>query len=116
MRASTILSAKNLYEVASKWQKHGIGQKLQRTTWKEDSFWTITGMKPSLDGKHGKAFGVLTWRGRKESEEPRRVNGTLKKIWRCMDDAPVDWITLKKPALSSGQKQNTASPDTPGEQ
>ncbi|EIE24151.1 hypothetical protein COCSUDRAFT_53242 [Coccomyxa subellipsoidea C-169] len=112
MRASAILSAKNLYEVASNLQKHGIGHKVQRTTWKEDSFWTITGMKPSLDGKHGKAFGILTWRGRKESEEPRRVNGTLKRVWRCMDDAPVEWVTLKKPSLSSGQMPDSASADT----
>ena len=37
-----------VYEVVTKLERHGIGHKVQRTTWKEDSFWTITGIKPSL--------------------------------------------------------------------
>ena len=36
----------------------------------------------SQDGRHGKAFGLLTWGGKTKSE-PELIPGTLKRIWRC---------------------------------
>lgn len=37
-----------VFEVAARLEKNGIGQRLQRTTWPENSFWTITAIRPSL--------------------------------------------------------------------
>ena len=37
-----------MFEVASRLEKHGIGHRIQRATWPEDSFWTITAIRPSL--------------------------------------------------------------------
>lgn len=36
------------------------------------------------DGKHGKAYGILTWRGQQQNEAPRRINGAAKKVWRVL--------------------------------
>ena len=44
--------------------------------------------------------------GRTEKEEPKRMNGTLKKVWRCMDNQPLEWVSVKKPALPSEQKES----------
>lgn len=54
---------------------------------------------------------ILDFAGRKVNEEPKRVNGTLKKVWRCMDHKPIEWISLKKPSLSISEQQGKASTD-----
>lgn len=39
------------------------------------------------DGKHGTAYGVLTWRGQQQRPEaPTKVAGPLKKVWRVVQD------------------------------
>ena len=39
-----------VFEVAAKLRKRGINHTLQRLTWKEDSYWAVTSVKPSLVG------------------------------------------------------------------
>ncbi|CAL5227585.1 g10583 [Coccomyxa viridis] len=101
MRVSTVLAAKNLFEVASRLEKHGIGHRIQRATWPEDSFWTITAIRPSLDGKHGDASGIFTWKGMSQHALPKRISGPLKRVWRPMQkpDKQTKWISQKKPSL-----------------
>ncbi len=79
-----------VYEVAQALRLRGVGRQVQRCSWKEDSFWTLTAIQPSLvcflslfllvsysnlvsrppsdiilrqDNKHGSAWGLLTWKG-----------------------------------------------------
>ena len=131
-------------QVTKKLANRGIGTKLQRRTWKEDSYWTITAVKPSIvsrqqasflhcgttqkpihvlqDGEHGVASGVLTWKGTHgqqpfsqsqlvspeiglcctgeiQSEQPKRINGVLKKVWRYMEPSrQLDWQAVPKSA------------------
>jgi hypothetical protein len=105
MWTSLVLNAKNFIEVTRSLPKHGIGAKLRRTTWGEDSFWQVTAVKPHEDGVHGKASGILTWKGVQQSEKPRRVNGVLKKIWILADDSAnpelKTWQTVPKPAVAA---------------
>ncbi|KAL6774359.1 MRPS34 [Auxenochlorella protothecoides x Auxenochlorella symbiontica] len=85
MRASLAGLARNGFEVLSKLPHHGVGSKLARTTWKEGTHYSITSIKLSQDGAHGKAFGVLSWNGQVSDERPLRISGLLKKEWRAVD-------------------------------
>merc|ERR1711939_703349 len=71
----------NFFQVCQLLPEYGLGRKLRRCTWEDNSFWTVTRLKPSSDGEHGKAWGQLTWRGVPE-EKPRRINGVLKRPWK----------------------------------
>lgn len=56
------------------------------------------------DGKHGAAYGVLTWRGEPQRPEaPTKVAGPLKKVWRLIRDegsAPqLQWQSLVADSL-----------------
>lgn len=44
------------------------------------------------DGRHGKAWGILTWRG--EAQPRAEIRGTLKPVWQ-----PVDAPVLSGPSL-----------------
>lgn len=99
MFLSKVLQAENLLQVTKKLQLRGVGARLQRVAWKEDSYWTLTAVKPSIDGDHGVASGVLTWRGAVQSENPKRINGVLKKVWRHMQPSKrLEWQTPPKSA------------------
>lgn len=62
--------------------RHGVGARLQKNTWKEDSYWDVVKVQVDLSGADGKSYGLLTWRGVRVHEEPRRIPGTRKKVWR----------------------------------
>ncbi len=62
--------------------RHGVGARLQKNTWKEDSYWDVVKVQVDLTGADGKSYGLLTWRGVRVHEEPRRIPGTRKKVWR----------------------------------
>jgi len=105
-----------VYEILSKLPKHGIGSRVQRKAWKEDSFWDVVETKIHLSGKSGKAYGKLTWRGSEMHNEPKRMNGTLKKVWRLVPqiaEEGKEWPSLPKDNLDSllqdeGSKQDDA--------
>ncbi|KAK9831402.1 hypothetical protein WJX81_001497 [Elliptochloris bilobata] len=77
----------NLFEVVQTLRARGVGRQLQRCTWQEDSFWTLTAIQPALDQKHGTAWGVLTWKGGQQQEQPVMIRGSLKRVWRLKDGA-----------------------------
>jgi hypothetical protein len=63
---------------------------------------------PLQDGRHGKADGVLTWRGVEEdSSIIKPVRGPLKPVWQQLPGAPSqpkpEWISLAAAALASEQ-------------
>jgi hypothetical protein len=60
------------------------------------------------DGRHGSAYGKLTWRGRPEEKTARPMRGTLKKLWRLTAEsyaefrgpaADTQWPSLAAAAL-----------------
>lgn len=58
------------------------------------------------DGGHGQAWGQLTWGGVPQGEQPRQINGPLKRVWRVVDApagaaarGPVAWESLAAQAL-----------------
>ena len=57
----------NLYEVLSRFPQDGVGQKVYQTRWGSKgiagSYWEITRTRLKCEGKHGKAWGVLVWKG-----------------------------------------------------
>lgn len=98
MFLSKILLADNLLQVTKQLPSRGLGTKLQRIKWKDDSYWTVTAVKPSIDGGHGSASGILTWKGKTKSERPERINGVLKKVWRHIGtEQKLQWHSVPKP-------------------
>ncbi|KAI8106890.1 hypothetical protein M9434_001544 [Picochlorum sp. BPE23] len=114
MKRSGVCLAKNVYEILSKLPKHGVGSRIQRKTWKDDSFWDVSQVKMHVSGKAGKAYGMLTWRGEQVHEVPKQIPGTLKKVWRVVSSSSegpgVTWPSLDKALLDSvGQSQEETS-------
>lgn len=57
----------NLFERICGCAEYGAGQIVRRKIWskyEEPSFWKVTRIVLKDDMKHGKAFGVFTFRGR----------------------------------------------------
>ena len=64
----------------------------------------ITEIPTSQDGHHGKAWGIFTWKGKPRNEQPTRVRGALKKVWRVYgdEDAKVNWQRLATAGSQNG--------------
>ncbi|GBE79358.1 hypothetical protein BKA93DRAFT_744805 [Sparassis latifolia] len=75
----------NLYEVLSRYPQDGVGQRVYQTRWSakgiEGCYWEVTRTKLKLEGTHGKAWGVLVWRGQRVSERDEQIRGGLKYRW-----------------------------------
>lgn len=99
----------NLYEVLSRTPTGGIGLEVHQTRWGEkkigNSYWVITRSQFKLQGKHGKAWGRLYWKGSSTilnnnplciehaitplsheigvpvSQKDERIRGSLKYTW-----------------------------------
>jgi small subunit ribosomal protein S34 len=60
-------STGNLYEVLSRKPTGCLGMEVHQTRWNEkniaDSYWVVTRAQFKNEGKHGKAWGKLFWRG-----------------------------------------------------
>ncbi|CAK4660627.1 hypothetical protein LEN26_017326 [Aphanomyces euteiches] len=90
--AVTAAVKRNLFQTICGKRNFGVGQKVTRAIWDRfetaaenpgPSFIEITRVVPSPDLKHGKAYGIKTFRGVSEGKE-RRVDGPLKKDWRII--------------------------------
>src|SRR3954447_11284111 len=57
----------NLYEVLSRTPGDGIGKRVYQTRWRTKAitncYWQITRARLKCEGKHGKAWGKLYWKG-----------------------------------------------------
>lgn len=57
----------NLYEVLSRTADGGVGKEVHQIRWSHkhisDSWWKVTRTKFKSEGKHGKAWGQLYWKG-----------------------------------------------------
>ena len=60
-------SPSSLCQVLSRFPQDGVGQRVYQTRWGVKGFpecyWEVTRTKLKLEGKHGKAWGHLVWRG-----------------------------------------------------
>lgn len=58
----------NLYQVISRAPGGGVGKKVHQLRWSEkqisDSYWVVTRAMFKCEGRHGKAWGKLYWKGR----------------------------------------------------
>ena len=61
------LSAASLYEVLARYPNDGVGIRVHQTRWTTKNigpcYWEVTRTKLKCEGKHGKAWGKLVWRG-----------------------------------------------------
>jgi small subunit ribosomal protein S34 len=66
----------NLYEVLSRTPTGGIGAEVHQTRWSQknivDSYWVVTRSHFKCEGKHGKAWGRLYWKGSTKNILPAR--------------------------------------------
>ena len=90
---------------------HGVGARVQRARWGPECFWTVHDVRPAVDGRRGKVWGVLTWDGAEDPRGRRRVRGALKKVWAPLpaagDAAGAAWqsvdIALAEPPPGDGE-------------
>ncbi|KAL1946595.1 hypothetical protein VTO73DRAFT_14699 [Trametes versicolor] len=75
----------SLYEVLSRYPQDGVGQRVYQTRWGakgiEGSYWEVTRTKLKAEGQHGKAWGVLVWKGKRVGEGDEQIRGGLKYRW-----------------------------------
>ncbi|KAI0723037.1 hypothetical protein C8Q76DRAFT_721348 [Earliella scabrosa] len=75
----------NLYEVLARFPRDGVGQRVYQTRWGakgiEGSYWEVTRTSLKCEGQHGKAWGVLVWKGKRTSEQDQKIPGGLKYRW-----------------------------------
>ena len=66
-----------LIQLLAPTREYGVKQTVGRHFWSrysEPSYWTITKVKPAEDLKHGKAYGIFTWRGNMEDIKDKSEN------------------------------------------
>ncbi|KAH9850042.1 hypothetical protein C2E23DRAFT_837187 [Lenzites betulinus] len=94
----------NLYQVLSRYPQDGVGQKVHQTRWGvkgiEGSYWEVTRTKVKCEGRHGKAWGVLVWKGKRVSERDEQIPGGLKYSWVVGESRSKPGVT-PPPKLSS---------------
>ncbi|KDQ07737.1 hypothetical protein BOTBODRAFT_166639 [Botryobasidium botryosum FD-172 SS1] len=77
--------APTLYQVLAKLPENGVGARVTQRRWAakgiEGSFWEVTRVRLKDEGKHGKVWGKLVWRGRPISERDELIRGGLKYQW-----------------------------------
>jgi small subunit ribosomal protein S34 len=99
-------NAGNLYQVLSRTPPHSTGKKVYQTRWRakqiQGCYWLVTRTQFKCEGKHGKAWGKLYWKGESDlwlmhsiqqrtsalltgklvSSREERVRGALKHNWQ----------------------------------
>ncbi|EGR29610.1 hypothetical protein IMG5_152110 [Ichthyophthirius multifiliis] len=64
------------------WYPQRVGFKFWRKTWPEQCYYVVKDMKLK-DWGHGRAFGILYWKGIQQNNTPVRIrNGNKRGIWR----------------------------------
>ena len=73
--------------------RFGVGVKVSKTKWHDDSFWHILDVRPkrkSFVSQSGDAperlvagiYGVKYWNGQPDTGRVMRIRGQMKQIWR----------------------------------
>ncbi|KAE9405945.1 hypothetical protein BT96DRAFT_852172, partial [Gymnopus androsaceus JB14] len=75
----------NLYRILSRTPSGGVGKRVYQLRWSEknldECYWVVTKAVFKDEGKHGRAWGNLYWRGKLVQERPMRIRGALKYTW-----------------------------------
>ncbi|KAL6067599.1 28S ribosomal protein S34, mitochondrial [Balamuthia mandrillaris] len=93
---------RNLFELAFLFKNYGVGLRFTRKSWQyeEPCYWTISKFQPRRSKnaglQRGKAWGVLTWRGKTE-ERVRKIPSPLKREWRFIPEGaqPPTYVVPK---------------------
>ena len=74
----------NLYDMIGRFPGRGVGFKVFRKSWPEESYWHIKfADKLSPCGKKFRVYGVKYWKGQLVSDSISRINGANKRgIWQ----------------------------------
>lgn len=117
----------NLYQVLSRHPDGGVGRWVTQCRWGpkgiEGSYWLVTRAKFKLEGKHGKAWGKLFWKGvcslqllytchvvlicimrvgqNVTKGQDERIRGSLKYTWVEGESAPPKGAVAEKGLGSS---------------
>ncbi|EDR14187.1 uncharacterized protein LACBIDRAFT_305760 [Laccaria bicolor S238N-H82] len=90
---SLVSRSGNLYEVLSRTPGGGIGNAVHQCRWTDkdirNSYWIVTRSQFKCGGKHGKAWGLLYWKGNLVSPQEERIRGALKYAWRDGPSQPA---------------------------
>ncbi|EKM80434.1 hypothetical protein AGABI1DRAFT_100033 [Agaricus bisporus var. burnettii JB137-S8] len=74
----------NLYRILSRTPKPA-GTVVHQTRWNskriKDSYWVVTRANIKCGGEHGRAWGILYWKGKQVSPQPELIRGGLKFTW-----------------------------------
>ncbi|KAF8165054.1 hypothetical protein B0H34DRAFT_687602 [Crassisporium funariophilum] len=105
-------STGNLYEVLSRTPTGGIGAEVHQLRWSKkqipDSYWVVTRSRFKCDGKHGKAWGRLYWKGVLVSAREEQIRGSLKYTWKDGRSKPE--MTSSSTQESTQQNLQAESP------
>ncbi|KLO15747.1 hypothetical protein SCHPADRAFT_849098 [Schizopora paradoxa] len=115
------LQPRNLYETLSRLPKDGVGSRVYQTRWQSKkiggSYYEVTRVSLKDEGKHGKAWGRLVWKGRPVNEE-ERIRGALKYRWDVgisrgigmKASAPAELKSTSPSLKSASSPSNPSSP------
>jgi hypothetical protein len=87
----------NFFEIATIQPRNGVGMLFQRRSWNPKSYYEITKVIVQPDGKHGRAWGLLTWNGKVVTKEPVKIPGLQKKgLWRYIPEKTLEQRELRQ--------------------
>ncbi|CAA7260245.1 unnamed protein product [Cyclocybe aegerita] len=99
-------STGNLYQVLSRTPTGGVGLEVHQTRWSHkqisESYWKVTRSQFKCEGKHGKAWGRLYWKGKLVSPREERIPGSLKYSWK---EGRSKGVALSTPTMSAEAEQ-----------
>lgn len=104
-----VRSESRLFSILSGMRMFGVGRLFTRKSWLEDhpepSYWEITKVKVDYTAEnmdHGKAWGVLTYKGKPDSEV-KEVDKVMYHDWRLipkhMEQQFKDFVPLPPPPV-----------------
>ncbi|KAG8931345.1 hypothetical protein FRC03_002397 [Tulasnella sp. 419] len=77
-----------LYDVLSVLPKDGIGARVTQSRWEakgiKDSYYEVTQVRLKDEGRHGKVWGRLIWKGQPIKERDERIRKGLKYSWKLV--------------------------------
>ncbi|KAJ7591364.1 hypothetical protein C8J56DRAFT_781674 [Mycena floridula] len=83
-----------LDEILARTPRGGVGSQVHPVRWShkqiKDSWWLVTRSTMKCEGKHGKAWGILYWKGKRTSEKERPIPGILKYTWAEGSSVPTE--------------------------
>ncbi|KDQ64904.1 hypothetical protein JAAARDRAFT_188179 [Jaapia argillacea MUCL 33604] len=107
-----------LYDVLSRAPLNPAGKRVHQIRWGEkgieDSYWEVTKANFKGDGGHGRAWGILYWKGQRISERPERIRGALKYYWQFgRSKTPIVVPTPVTPAKRPRKRSDSSKPRVP---